>query len=1018
MPDFLLCNSKLTFQLTMTPEKTNYITQGADGVKRLRQGPDISSYRGLSVIHSRAFSLEVGQQPRDILRRRVRTAEYYRILPHKDNVNREFEFYTEERDGWFTVTFQDLLRYAMYPGSPAAAAAFMMAGDRSGYGRDNHTRLEKVYSNIVNSKTVGAGGAMLGVTALGAGRNAREAVELDATEKNFVDDQRMFASNVTREGVIRPLLALFGESGQNRHSLETGKGGGKHEWGQFPESFDMGVSHITPTVDRFPVWGAWEDALRSGRIPEPVTAAMSCVPRLTPVMQETLFSRLRHVPLNHPFKPRTEAQPGSPDWYLAFTYYQEVYRRHGVCMGHLQIPTQVDMRARLVAASATRWSTNPIVNRRLRSVEVMSKLPSTKSNGNAAYVGDQILSQRGTLGSVNHECQFLPDKWFGNLAMRMTGGSGAAYTARSFILTAGILAPLLREYLVDGATLTGLEYIERYAVHTTKLTEDPGDDSRCGQILKNLMNMCLMYPGHILDFSLFYTIFVEDVLKVLLKDLKPKSPGEVAGVFLAKAGVSTWPMGTTTRSNLLHPRNKYLTGTLKDELLHATQASSGHLNLECLQLIRDHCHHEFSLLSTHHFFQPVLKHYRERGVHVRLSPSDTTTAEEWALFWATFRSRIYADPVVGENGVDCADTDFTANLQWRPFELMHDDGIEDLMDSQMDGDALAEANGWPTEMTGSHALDNVNVDLNSLFKKLRAPRRLVAPQPAAEDLAEQVEIVIVRPNIEHNMLGVIMGLAGSELGYTLWGQTELSCYDDSMHGIWGMSYKYHERAIVFNERNLVRLWDIAYDGYNGGKDDTYVDWMNPENPKTGLNVFRDATLDLSRSYRGPSMMVMAFVHDRNEVDSTGRSVFESHFRRNWPSPIVFHDMHNPARAAAPANETLPLDYENLQVLDVEDFRVFNNPLYSHSYAGYRSMMPAFHELHKMRKSAGQASADSETHTDSLAFQGSMRVKQRGSILQDIQGSGHHGPDYVGVASVRAGKGIKYNGMAPALTHMV
>jgi len=49
-----------------------------------------------------------------------------------------------------------------------------------------------------------------------------------------------------------------------------------------------------------------------------------------------------------------------------------------------------------------------------------------------------------------------------------------------------------------------------------------------------------------------------------------------------------------------------------------------------------------------------------------------------------------------------------------------------------------------------------------------------------------VELVIVRPNIEHSMLGIIMGLGGNELGNTLWGQTELSVYDDSMHGIWGM----------------------------------------------------------------------------------------------------------------------------------------------------------------------------------------------------------------------------------------
>lgn len=47
------------------------------------------------------------------------------------------------------------------------------------------------------------------------------------------------------------------------------------------------------------------------------------------------------------------------------------------------------------------------------------------------------------------------------------------------------------------------------------------------------------------------------------------------------------------------------------------------------------------------------------------------------------------------------------------------------------------------------------------------------------------EIVIVRPNIEHNMLAAILGRGGiDDLGATFWGQTELSCYDDSMHGVW------------------------------------------------------------------------------------------------------------------------------------------------------------------------------------------------------------------------------------------
>jgi len=40
----------------------------------------------------------------------------------------------------------------------------------------------------------------------------------------------------------------------------------------------------------------------------------------------------------------------------------------------------------------------------------------------------------------------------------------------------------------------------------------------------------------------------------------------------------------------------------------------------------------------------------------------------------------------------------------------------------------------------------------------------------------------------------------------------MSVFDDGQHGVWGMTYKYHERAIVFNERNLHRVWDVAYDG--------------------------------------------------------------------------------------------------------------------------------------------------------------------------------------------------------------
>lgn len=109
-PNFLLTNSKLTFQMTMIPEKTQYLTQGPDGVRKLREGPNISSYRGLKIINSRAFSMEEGAPPRDVLRRRVRVAEYYRI-PHEPGIeNKSFAFYDESKDAWQKFTWHELFR--------------------------------------------------------------------------------------------------------------------------------------------------------------------------------------------------------------------------------------------------------------------------------------------------------------------------------------------------------------------------------------------------------------------------------------------------------------------------------------------------------------------------------------------------------------------------------------------------------------------------------------------------------------------------------------------------------------------------------------------------------------------------------------------------------------------------------------------------------------------------------------------------------------------------------------------
>lgn len=84
-----------------------------------------------------------------------------------------------------------------------------------------------------------------------------------------------------------------------------------------------------------------------------------------------------------------------------------------------------------------------------------------------------------------------------------------------------------------------------------------------------------------------------------------------------------------------------------------------------------------------------------------------------------------------------------------------------------------------------HATDDEYHGLSRIALTSNDYARLFEGEARELQDSKKWEIVIVRPNIEHNMLAAVLGRGGSEdLGSTFWGQTELSCYDDSMHGIW------------------------------------------------------------------------------------------------------------------------------------------------------------------------------------------------------------------------------------------
>jgi hypothetical protein len=213
-------------------------------------------------------------------------------------------------------------------------------------------------------------------------------------------------------------------------------------------------------------------------------------------------------------------------------------------------------------------------------------------------------------------------------------------------------------------------------------------------------------------------------------------------------------------------------------------------------------------------------------------------------------------------------------------------------------------------------------------------------------------------------------------------------------------------------QNLIRLFDIAYDGYNGGKDDVFVSWTD-ESGHNSYNALKSASQNTTQPYMGPSIMVMAFPVNKNDRQ----------WQRNWPSPIVFHDS-NPGKPVQ-QEPNYVLDPDNVERVFDERMRVFGqlynrtstDPTIQKRYERYYRKMPNFTYQHTTKKSAGQAVAENESTGNSLAFQGTYRVWLApnsgqgggGTSLMDVKGSGHHGVDYIGVASVRSGKGYKVTG---------
>lgn len=766
-PTFLLCNQKLTFQLTMNPERTSFVSQGYDGVKRLREGPTLAKYRGLQIIHSRKYELETNTEPRDILRRRVRVGEYYRIPPQTTD-NWFVELYDEARDSWFKLTKNDLDNYSSIDG-------------RRNDGFDNLPVEDMAIDTIYWD-------------------------EVKTLERNLPDYEFKLSCNTAS--------------------------------GLFPDATEI----------VFPKFLGLNESIEWSKSVEQILSTQNGIYANKKIRREDwndIIEDLRSQNSNL-FYPR----PNDSE-FMQNSYYN-------LPNEHDQVPLWIFMNTALMESTLTFlwYQFDDVDPEIMRSKIIPFTVQST--------LVDQTRQDYDALRNT------------------------ADASSLNIYHTVMFLLPALRWHPEDSVR----EYIEK--------------------------------------------LFV----------------GKSIGIRALASALTYFVRSCFRRTSDPIPRSRTQLGRRLDRVFKSTKYPK--------------------------------------------AASSRCIFDRWPSHTAASQGR---RTIMQEAAVSTATESLDNFLIEKAYEQQHN--IFDW--NKLPGTRVVETSAAKNDLRGPlhenadvafnednvvdsfiYAMFHRNLDRSGVPADLR-----FTPRYKYKKSKEQYEYVIVRPCIEHAMLGVVMGHGGDDLGNTYWGQTELSCYDDSFHGVWGTSYKYHSRALVTNNKSLVRVFDIAYDEYIGGKDHTHVRWQDE---KAGEErPFYQAVSNLSVPYTGPSLFVMRFKVNSRDVIPT------------WPSPIVVHDTLD---SDAPPNA---IDPDGYYVLSDQSWRIFKHDAYREQYRNYLPLIPDFSYIHSLRKEPGHASVDSEASQSGLCFSGTYRIcTVSNGIVQreEIMGNGHHGPDYVGVASIRNGKGMR------------
>lgn len=1010
-PTFLMCNGALTMQLTMNVEKTQYVTQGVDGLRTLRQGPDLPSYRGLSIIHSRQFSMQNGEPPRDILRRRSRVGEHYRINGTIEELRRKkFRLYDQSKDSMFTLTLKDVLKMSNLMVQSVAGPHHNMQQMRN-Y-RDHNAETWAATGELGDADELQHNSATDTFKILNRGEPLQPEVYQYPPRANFRSDVNVIYDNMEQlkscpdftEGylsmqrcqnmgllsmskhsmsksldtmlasssgfeTIRPTHALAKEvtSMQVNHS-------GLIQWTAYnfremrsklkvaDNLLDAAAREVVALkIKKITMQGDDKIKIHVSSIPsKEIEAAMAEGVKKPYTISEVnaAISILGSVMMNCVRAPNA-LNPKAPEdietnaeSFIQFAMSRALYnpRLCNALLSPLDVPTDLQVEfAKALDLDADRSDIqsngleNPLNSTvMVRYMSLYHPDASVKQRCNA-ILGNSVAKMDETV------LQFMNDVM------------GYVETSAKEMKTLSMEVPLLTQMLNNAVnsrvqsglshalftTATGCMYLDEHkrTLHSTPMFSNKMDEALRQALSQNGVKLeedvILGTEFRCYPFPVSHTVNMEDLNSVI------------------------------NHSDV----NEYTLPKPLDALAVNKELSSFTNSNECKDKTLTH----FYRNALCRLFTSVVSYANDNKGYFAIPAAKEITGTVRTI--NSYRN--VSSPLISTFGIK--------------MPVRRAGGVRNVIAIPNNADGHITEDMYIDAMLQDVVNNNVRLIYNTYFN-LNLPLRVGNRNPFLDCY---LDAVIVRPNIEHNMLAIIMGRGGNpDLGATYWGQTELSCYDDSQHGLWGMSYKYHESAIVHNEKNLVRVWDVCFDGYNGGMDSTYLDYKNAED----VRKFSIDTSSIDRPYEGKSMFVMSFLTRPDDPTLQQK-------KQPWPNPIVFYDPNVDSEDV----DRMCIDPDNIYNVIKPEMRVFRN--YENEYLRYLRTLPDFRQLHVMRKVAGQQSIENETNQCALSFHGQLEIVDENGYKEEIQGTGHLGPSFPGVASIREGKGYRPTGV-PQLQRLV